>query len=289
MQGLVQLWRGLARGTKVVIGAAVGLTLVLILFPPSCSDSQKTAPAPTASLSPPAPPAPPSPATSPAQQGVIMPSIPLDKFAMTGGGAGSGDFGTVKDQGGAAAPSTEAPPAATPAGPVYEPGALVVARPSPEKPGVVPVDSVGSFVYGGGDLHADAVAQQGVIYKEMASLELQGWMPVKEAGRYQFQFEGAADASLGAWAGTCALVPTIEGKGFPAVAASIATNAGQKAFTLLTGVDLQPGVYKVSFWVGCVDNPYAKGKTLTISPYIKGPSDANFRQLQAADIAHKKS
>ncbi|PZX14316.1 hypothetical protein LX81_02899 [Palleronia aestuarii] len=88
----------------------------------------------------------------------------------------------------------------------FAPGAIAVAHAAPTQGqplGEIPTDSIGGFVYTGGPIQLDDLADRGVRHAGPAGIELQGWLRATEAGRHQL----AADLQIRFGTGTISALP----------------------------------------------------------------------------------
>ena len=208
---------------------------------------------------------------------------------LTGGARDSAE------QGGAAPPTPALPGAA--AGPSAsssarsedKPGALALARPAPSLSSmlIVPDDSVGGFLYQGGSVRLDDVATRGVRYHGQAGIEFQGWLRVREAGRYEFgaEFGPANAASVGLFSCGAALWLKDRQVGQQADQLNL-SGANSAPLLVVLGAELQPGLYKLRLWTTC-GRMFAP-VPVTATVLIKAPSELNLRALAPGDIVHRE-
>jgi hypothetical protein len=166
------------------------------------------------------------------------------------------------------------------------PGALAIVHPAPPLSSIlaVPADAVGGFVYRGGPIRLDDLAALGVRYHGQAGIELQGWLRVRETGRYQLAAEfslppGGAIAAL-----NCGAALWLEDRQAGEQPGEL--TAGPNSLTLVLGSELQPGLYKLRFWTAC-------GRMFSLVPVtmnvlIKAPSNLNLRALTIEDVVHRE-
>lgn len=181
--------------------------------------------------------------------------------------------------------STGAPTASTRA--EDKPGVLAVARPAPPLSSIltVPADTVGGFLYQGGPVRLDDVASRGVRYRGQAGIELQGWLRVAEAGRYQLgaEFGSPRGGMLGSL--SCGVALWLEDRQVGQQAGELSTSSANPVpLTLMLGAELQPGLYKLRFWTTC--GHMFSPVPVTAEVLIKAPSDLNLRLLTSADVSH---
>lgn len=192
----------------------------------------------------------------------------------------------------APAPAAVAPPAPAPA--ALKPGAVVTVRPAPKAPAAIPEDSVGEFVITKEDrLYVGDASKHGLRgYHGTVSFELAGLLVAKDKGRYQVGFEGEAPKDGANWVSDCSLRMWVEDAPLPPVHAPFDSRYEQsRRFSLLSGIDLEPGVYRLRAWVGCVDNSKevsTRRKELGLVPLFMAPADKGLRVLKADDLMHRE-
>ena len=172
----------------------------------------------------------------------------------------------------------------------YRPGALAVVHAAPTRAAQlseVPADSVGGFVYSGGALTLHDLSSRGVRYNGFAGVELQGWLKVAQAGRYQLGEEiratlgptvvGGPDCLLQAWLEDRAIGTE---RGQPV----LSSGSREARASLVLGADLQPGLYKLRLWTACLPS---RDTRIAAEILIKAPADLNLRGLTGEDILHQ--
>lgn len=192
--------------------------------------------------------------------------------------------------------STSQKPGALPAaagtdGTSYEPGAVAIARIAPAKTdglSDVPADSVGSYVYQGGDIALNELSRNGVRYTGLAAVELQGWLKIAEAGRTQLAVEYRATTGSNVFVNaTCIASVWLEDRSIGSRRAEIPMPAREeKTVSLVYGADLQPGLYKLRAWLACT--PPRDLRRLSAVMLIKSPSDMNLRLINDTELLHQK-
>ena len=192
--------------------------------------------------------------------------------------------GVISSQSSAAA----APPQA------YKPGALAIARTAPHDPNnfvAVPADSVGGFVYTGGAIPLNDIATRGVRYTGPVGIELQGWLRVREAGRYELAVD--VDVRFTAYASygvTCFYQAWVEDHSLgqrttPLLGRTANGSSNEVQASLVLGAELQPGLYRLRIWTVCNPPP---GLTLTVEALLKAPSELNLRPVTGSDLLHRE-
>jgi len=174
----------------------------------------------------------------------------------------------------------------------YKPGALAVARAAPKDANAlsdIPPDSVGGFVYEGGPMPLSDIRSRGVRYAGPAGVELQGWLKVKQAGRYQLGTDLTVRFANGAYIGpTCFLQAWLEGRSLDQRSVPISRPRSQETTataTLVLGAELQPGLYRLRVWTTCTA---AQGVTITSELLLKAPSELNLRAISGGDLLHRE-
>ena len=196
--------------------------------------------------------------------------------------------------------SPGAPPATgiTPSTPkvdssVYAEGAVAVVHAAPanaQGAAEPPADSVGGFVYTGGPLVLHDQSSRGVRYAGLTGVELQGWLKATEAGRYQIG-EDIHGSSGGDIAGAnCVLNVWLEDRmtGMEqGVLPTPGSNGAEQRVSLVTGANLQPGLYKLRLWTVCT-SPTPRKARITVDLLLKAPSDLNLRGFRSDELLHKR-
>jgi hypothetical protein len=148
----------------------------------------------------------------------------------------------------------------------------------------VPSDAVGGFVYQGGPIRLDDLATRGVRYQGQAGIELQGWLRVRETGRYQLAAEFALPPGGAIAALNCMAALWLEDRQAGEQQGDL--TAGPGSLTLALGAELRPGLYKLRFWMAC--GRMFGPAPVTVNVLIKAPSNLNLRALTAEDVAHRE-
>lgn len=173
----------------------------------------------------------------------------------------------------------------------YSPGAAAIVRAAPLNEKLiseVPADSVGGFIYTGGSLTLHDLSSRGVRYTGLAGVELQGWLKVTEAGRYQIGEDVTALFNGLMLVGpVCSLQVWLEGRSIGAQQARIDLKDSQGKTSLVLGADLRPGVYQLRLWTACVPATSGAGARFTVDLLAKAPSDLNLRGISGEDLLHR--
>jgi len=198
---------------------------------------------------------------------------------------------------GTAARTSEGPSPASPgsAAPAtgeadYRPGALAVVHAAPTRAAQlaeVPADSVGGFVYSGGALTLHDLSSRGVRYTGVAGVELQGWLKVAQAGRYQLGEEIRATLGPTVVGGPdCLLQAWLEERAIGTERSQLVPVSGgrEARASLVLGADLQPGLYKLRLWTTCLPS---RDTRIVAEILIKTPTDLNLRGISGEDILHQ--
>jgi hypothetical protein len=166
------------------------------------------------------------------------------------------------------------------------PGALAIVHPAPPLSSIlaVPADAVGGFVYRGGPIRLDDLAALGVRYHGQAGIELQGWLRVRETGRYQLAAEFALPPGGAIAALNCGAALWLEDRQAGEQPGEL--TAGPNSLTLVLGSELQPGLYKLRFWMAC--GRMFSPVPVTTNVLIKAPSNLNLRALTTEDAVHRE-
>ena len=184
------------------------------------------------------------------------------------------------------------PTAATaPAAPeTMQAGAIAIAHPAPAHANTareIPADSIGGFIYTGGQLQLADLADHGVRYTGLVGIEWQGWLRAKESGRYQLAVEGSTVSPNAFTTPTCVFTGWLEDRPLAAQDTTpLSQPAHPKPFSLVLGMELQPGLYKLRLWATCT--PSARDQHVAIALLEKSPADLNLRPITANDLAHKQ-
>ena len=186
------------------------------------------------------------------------------------------------------APSGSAAPASGVTG--YRPGALAVVHAAPTRAAQlaeVPDDSVGGFVYSGGTLMLHDLSSRGVRYTGFAGVELQGWLKVAQAGRYQLGEEIRATLGSTVVGGPdCLLQAWLEDRAIGTERAQLAPVSGTREAraSLVLGTELQPGLYKLRLWTACLPS---RDTRIAAEILVKAPADLNLRGVTGDDLLHQ--
>jgi hypothetical protein len=175
----------------------------------------------------------------------------------------------------------------------YAPGAVAVVHAAPANARQieeVPADSVGGFVYTGGPIILHNLSAQGVRYTGLTGIELQGWLKATEAGRYELgeDLHGFPGGMIvGA---NCALEVWLEDRviGSQQGVLPIAdSSGGEQRLSLVTGANLQPGLYKLRLWTVC-SSAAPRAARITVDLLLKSPSDLNLRGFRTDELLHQR-
>jgi hypothetical protein len=191
------------------------------------------------------------------------------------------------------APAVGAPAASRGNTSSYAPGAVAVVHAAPANARQIeeaPGDSVGGFVYTGGPITLHDLSAQGVRYTGLAGIELQGWLKTTEAGRYELGedlhgFPGGV--IIGA---NCVLEAWLEDRviGSQQGVLTIPDNSGgEQRLSLVTGANLQPGLYKLRLWAVC-SSAAPRAARITVDLLLKSPSDLNLRGFRSDELLHRR-
>lgn len=191
-------------------------------------------------------------------------------------------------------PGARAPISLTPSSPepayeqasTYRLGAVALARAAPAQQNLldqVPTDTVGSFIYQGGSVALDDLSPQGVRYVGRAGIELQGWLKVSQAGRFQLAIDYTASGTNFILP-TCILLAWIEDRQIGSQQVSLTGTANTSRATPVVGAQLQPGLYKLRIWMACSSDVQAR---IAATVLIKTPSDMNLRAIHPDEFVHK--
>ncbi len=198
--------------------------------------------------------------------------------------------GQATSSSGPATPSAapgQAPATSTQA---YKPGALAIVHVGPKDINnlpEVPPDSVGGFVYEGGPITLTDIKTRGVRYTGPVGVEIQGWLQVKEAGRYQLGTDLTAHfAGSNLIAPTCFLQAWLEGRSLDQRSTPVSQpNSHDASASLVLGAELQPGIYRLRVWTDCTT---PLGVSTTSELLIKAPSELNLRPVTGNDLLHRE-
>jgi len=173
----------------------------------------------------------------------------------------------------------------------YKPGAVAIARIAPAKTDAlsdVPADSVGSYVYQGGDIALSELSRNGVRYTGLAAVELQGWLRIAQPGRTQLAVEYRAITGSNVFVNaTCIATVWLEDRSIGSRRGEIPMPAREeKTVSLVYGADLQPGLYKLRAWLACT--PPRDLRRLIAVMLIKSPSDMNLRLINDTELLHQE-
>ena len=191
------------------------------------------------------------------------------------------------------APAVSAPAASGSAASTYAPGAVAVVHAAPANARQIeemPTDSVGGFVYTGGPIALHDLSARGVRYTGLTGIELQGWLKTTEAGRYELG-EDLHGLPGGVIAGaSCVLEVWLEDRviGSQQGVLPIAdSSGGEQRLSLVTGANLQPGLYKLRLWTVC-SSAAPRAARITVDLLLKSPSDLNLRGFRSDELLHQR-
>jgi hypothetical protein len=191
------------------------------------------------------------------------------------------------------APAVSAPAASGGAASTYAPGAVAVVHAAPANARQiedVPADSVGGFVFTGGPITLHNLSAQGVRYTGLAGIELQGWLKTTEAGRYELG-EDLHGLPGGVIAGAnCVLEVWLEDRVIGSqqgVLPITDSSGGEQRLSLVTGANLQPGLYKLRLWTVC-SSAAPRAARITVDLLLKSPSDLNLRGFRSDELLHQR-
>lgn len=112
-------------------------------------------------------------------------------------------------------------------------------------------------------------------------------MHAKDPGRYQLAIEGSTVSPSNFTNPTCVFTGWLEDGPLGAQEATpFSQPAHPKPFSLVLGMDLQSGLYKLRLWTACT--PVTRDHRVTIALLEKTPADLNLRAVTADDLAHKQ-
>lgn len=191
------------------------------------------------------------------------------------------------------APAVSAPAASGGAASTYAPDAVAVVHAAPANARQiedVPADSVGGFVFTGGPITLHDLSAQGVRYTGLAGIELQGWLKTTEAGRYELG-EDLHGLPGGVIAGAnCVLEVWLEDRVIGSqqgVLPITDSSGGEQRLSLVTGANLQPGLYKLRLWTVC-SSAAPRAARITVDLLLKSPSDLNLRGFRSDELLHQR-
>ena len=191
------------------------------------------------------------------------------------------------------APAVSAPAASGGAASTYAPGAVAVVHAAPANARQieeVPADSVGGFVFTGGPITLHDLSAQGVRYTGLTGIELQGWLKTTQAGRYELgeDLHGLPGGTIvGA---NCVLEVWLEDRVIGSQQGVLPTpdnSGGEQRLSLVTGANLQPGLYKLRLWTVC-STAAPRAARITVDLLLKSPSDLNLRGFRADELLHQR-
>jgi hypothetical protein len=163
--------------------------------------------------------------------------------------------------------SQSAPPSPVPSGPApavgapaasggdastYAPGAVAVVHAAPANARQieeVPTDSVGGFVYTGSPITLHDLSA--------ANCVLEVWLEDRVIGSQQ------------------GVLPVADSSG------------GEQRLSLVTGANLQPGLYKLRLWTVC-SSAAPRAARITADLLLKSPSDLNLRGFRSDELLHQR-
>lgn len=186
---------------------------------------------------------------------------------------------------------------AAPAGKdVYRPWPIVIVHPAFSNGGKdIPADDVGQIPMTTNELSLALVKKAGLPLPgtfAWPGFELQGWLTARSAGRYALV--ATVETATAIWASPqdCLFEGTIDGKtAFRETGGAMSTGDNQRfRATLLGGMALDKGVYRLRLWTTCsAPDRYqpANPPTFRVSFDIKAPGDTGMRALREDDILHQ--
>jgi hypothetical protein len=222
--------------------------------------------------------------------------------------------------------SQSAPPSPVPSGPApavgapaasggdastYAPGAVAVVHAAPANARQieeVPTDSVGGFVYTGSPITLHDLSAQGVRYTGLTGIELQGWLKTTQAGRYELgeDLHGSPggvivgancvlevwleDRVIGSQQGVLPVADSSGGRADCPEAQLVQSRleiGGEQRLSLVTGANLQPGLYKLRLWTVC-SSAAPRAARITVDLLLKSPSDLNLRGFRSDELLHQR-
>ena len=124
-------------------------------------------------------------------------------------------------------------------------------------------------------------------YAGPAGVEIQGWLKVRESGRYQLGTDFTAHFGVGAGlALTCFLQAWLEGRSLDGRSVVVGHFGIQEATaSLVLGAELQPGVYRLRVWTACTT---PQNVTSSAELLLKAPSELNLRPVTGNDLLHRE-
>lgn len=148
-----------------------------------------------------------------------------------------------------------------------------------------PADSVGGFVYNDGVVRLDDLAARGVRYRDQAGIEFQGWLRVRETGRYQLGAEFGPSRPGAGGNFSCGVAVWLEDRPVGQQTDGLSlSGANPVPLSLVLGAELQPGFYKLRLWTAC--GRMSGFVPVAVTALIKAASDLNLRPLTAVDVSH---
>ena len=131
------------------------------------------------------------------------------------------------------------------------------------------------------------IRTRGVRYAGPVSVELQGWLRAKEAGRYQFGADFTARFGVGAGLPpTCYLQVWLEGRSLDGRSVLVTRPGSNEATaSLVLGAELQPGLYRLRAWSACTA---PQAVTTSAELLLKAPSELNLRPITGNDLLHRE-
>ena len=172
----------------------------------------------------------------------------------------------------------------------YERGAVAIARVAPARTkdlAEIPADSIGGFIYIGGAIPLSELSRNGVVYPDLAAVELQGWLKVAEPGRTQLAVEYRITTGSNAIISPgCIASMWLEDRSIGSQEGEIPMPAReQKTKSFIFGADLQPGLYKLRAWLACTKPRDLR--VLNAMLLIKTPADMNLRMIDSGKLLHR--
>ena len=178
---------------------------------------------------------------------------------------------------------------------VYRPWPIVIVHPAFSNGGKdIPADDVGQIPMTTNELSLAMVKKAGLPLPgtfAWPGFELQGWLAARSAGRYALVATVETATALLASPQDCLFEGTVDGKtAFRETGGAVSDGSNQRfRATLLGGVALSKGVYRLRLWVTCsAPDRYqpANPPTFRVSFDIKAPDDTGMRALREDDILH---
>ena len=172
----------------------------------------------------------------------------------------------------------------------YRSGALAVAHAAPTRSqplSEIPADNIGS------PIRLTDLSDRGVRYAGPAGIELQSWVRATETRRYQIAADLQPRFGKGAISALpCTVSAWLEDQSISSEIRSIdpwGAKGGPVALSAVLGAKLQPGFYKLRFWIACADlSPARSGESSQVELLLKTTSEMNLRPVTAEDMVHRQ-